>query len=116
MDSRNKLTNQKPPTTLQLIKAYENIAVKIAEKFAKKQGMEIDEWLSPTVVWLGDYVFNIEDIILDLKTKQKKGLILQWQNESMIYAMKGYELDRINYASYIKGLRYDHLEQQKGLR
>ena len=88
---------------------YESICNEIVKKFAKKQDIDFDGWVGNDVGGIaafgGEYFLGMKDIILDLKTKQKKGLILEWQNVIIEYAMSDPPKQPINYKSYTLGLR-----------
>ena len=96
---------------LELKQAYENACNMYVEVFCKKQEMYFDGWIGHIVGEMGcfgDYYLSIQDIILDIQTNQKKGLILDWHNDGVEHALNGKE-GHINYASYIKWLRYKDL-------
>jgi hypothetical protein len=88
---------------------YEYICNQIVKRFAKKQELDFDGWVGNEVggiaSFASQYFFSMEDIILDLKTKQKKGFILEWQNDMVEYAMSEPPKQTINYKSYTLGLR-----------
>lgn len=90
-------------TTLILYKGICNDLVKL---FAEKQDLEFYGWAGGTVgevAGFADYFFNLSDIIYDLETNQKKGLIMEWND----YYMEAHydKKDHVNYKSYSKGLR-----------
>lgn len=92
-----------------MIKKYEQICNEIVKEFCKKQELDFDPemWVAGEVggvICLGDYYFNLLDIVRDLKTMQPKGLILDWYNETLDEKDEGIY---INYKSYTMGLRYD---------
>jgi len=58
------------------------------------------------------YFFNLSDIILDLKTKQPKGQILDWQSDGVDFNMFNDNQQHINYKSYTMGLRYNQLKSE----
>ena len=94
---------------------YEAICNEYVQKFANKQGLEFDKdaWVGGTVggiVCLSDYFFDLADIVLDINTRQPKGLILKWQNDSIEAHMENPFTENINYYSYSKGLRYSDLK------
>ena len=56
----------------------------------------------------------MSDIILDLTTKQSKGLILDWQSDGVDFNIFKENKKYINYKSYIMGARHGELtEPQK---
>jgi|GEM_PF-2275517 len=79
--------------------------------FAKKQGLEFEEWLDDdpsTEIAIFNYsrfYFNVSDIILDLNTKTKKGLILNWHDDEVEFN-PNHEIEVISYRQYISGLRF----------
>ena len=97
--------------TNEIINFYQIYCNKIINKFAKKQDLQFDGWVGDDIgnvsCFCGEYYFNLSDIILDLKTKQPKGFILQWQIEYLEFNVtKEIEQHKnINYKSYTMGLR-----------
>ena len=93
------------------INLHDIICNLIVKKFAKKQELEFDGWISDEVggvaLFSGSFSFNFSEIMLDIRTKQPKGLIIQWQNDCDNNQKKQY----INYKSYSMGLRYDQLNK-----
>ena len=100
---------------MEKINKYENICNEIINKFCKKQDIYFEFWVADLVgevAVFGDYSFNFTDIIRDLKTNQPKGLILQWQIDSIDFYFKNKKSKyRINYYSYCKGVRYEDLKK-----
>jgi len=92
---------------------YESICNEWVGKFATKQGLNFEGWVGGEVGgiadFIGQYYFNISDIVFDLTTKQPKDLILTWQDDSVEYMSANTENYPINYKSYTLGLRYDQL-------
>ena len=69
---------------------------------------EKDMWVGGDVggtILIGDYFLNFDVIVLDMNTKQPKGLILEWYNETMEDPTKW-----INYKSYTMGLRQSEIK------
>jgi len=97
-----------------LIDNYENICNELLQKFITKQGIEFDGWIAEEVGTIAccssQYFFNFEDIVHDLKTKQPKGLILDWLMDGTDYNMFREKTQYINYKSYTIGLRYSDLK------
>lgn len=100
-------------TIQQLHKQYKDFCQEFITKFCRKQGLDFDGWVGSEVggiaEFIGQYFFNISDVILDLTTKQPKGLILSWQDDGLDYALNEGGTERINYKSYTMGLRYADL-------
>jgi hypothetical protein len=121
-------------TIKQLNNQYESICNQWIEKFCTKQDLDFDGWIADEVGGIASfacqYFFNLSDIILDLITKQPKGLIISWQIEDVDFYMSQYKEDldfifnininfrsnvmgligykeKINYKSYTMGLRHD---------
>lgn len=100
----------------QLKKQYEFVCNEYIKKFANKQDLDFDGWVGDEVggvaIFSCEFYFNMHDIVLDINTKQKAGLILEWQSMSVEYNLLKPESERnfINYNSYIKGVRYMDLE------
>ena len=93
----------------ELRRMYEDVCNKYVELFCKKQGIDFDYWIADEVGDISSfacqYFFSISDIIYDLNHKVKKGIILQWQEDSVEN-----EGQSINFPSYAKGLRYSDLK------
>jgi hypothetical protein len=98
----------------ELNRKYEFVCNEWVQKFCNKQQIEFDGWVgnevSGTASFVCQYFFNLSDIVLDLKTKQPKGQILQWYNEGVEFNMLNETQEHINYKSYIMGLRYNQLK------
>lgn len=92
-----------------LLDNYDAVCNDIVTKFSNKQGLEFDGWVGDEIGGIAgfatQYFFNISDIILDLKTKQPKGLIIEWQSEVVDFNMLKDKPKYINYKSYTMGLR-----------
>jgi hypothetical protein len=84
---------------------YEEICIAYVEKFCKKQEMDFYGWVGDTVggiAFCNDFFFDFQDIVLDINSFQKKGLIVDWYYGEMT--------EGINYYSYTKGLRISDLK------
>lgn len=102
--------SSKPLKLNQLRNKYESACCEYAERFAEKQGLEFDYWVSDIVggvAAFGDYFFTIDNIVFDINSRQPVGLILQWQGDTLANQDK----QPVNYYSYAKGLRYDDIVQ-----
>lgn len=80
----------------------------IVELFCKKQDLDFEFWVGDAVgevASCGSYYFSLKDIILDLDKDLKKGIIIQWYNDSFGSLQK-----YMNYNSYTMGLRYEDLK------
>lgn len=108
---------KKQLTIPQLKKQYEEVCNQYITKFVKKQELDFDGWVGDEVGGIASfstqYFFNLSDIILDLNTKQPKGLILEWQNNGVENALNTPFSETINYKSYTMGLRNKDLITQK---
>jgi hypothetical protein len=92
----------------QINSEYEKACNEYIEMFCKKQDLEFDYWIGgvcEVAGFISQYYFNLSDIIHDLNTKQKKGLILQWQDDGIDAHFRGID-ENINYKSYCMGARY----------
>jgi len=102
--------NKQKESTETLLSEYANICNKIVAKFCKKQEIEFDFWVLDEAGGIAsfntEYFFSMSDIILDLNTKQKKGLILNWQIDSVDSHLSTPFAKSINYNSFIMGARY----------
>ncbi len=88
----------------QLKKQYEKSCVAYIEKFCDKQGMVFNGWIGDQVggvAYCNDFFFNFLDIVWDINSGQKKGLIVDWYYNGMT--------EGINYFNYTKGLRISDL-------
>lgn len=89
----------------ELKKQYAFICNEWVAKFCNKQGFEFEGWVGDVVgsgVFCSDIWFSLQDIILDIETKQPKGAILEWHDGNLENPEKA-----INYSSYVKGLRVE---------
>jgi hypothetical protein len=99
-----------------LINKHETICNEIVYKFAKKQKMNFNGWVGDhvggTAEFASQYYFNINDIVLNLKTKQPKGFILQWQDEYVKFNIgkQSENFKDISYYSFTMGLRLNDIE------
>jgi len=86
------------------------------QKFCNKQQIDFDGWVGDEIGGIASfacqYFFNLSDIILDLKTKQPKGQILDWQSDGVDFNMFNDNQQHINYKSYTMGLRYNQLKSE----
>lgn len=112
MDERDYIALNKDLNKMKLIENYEKSCNDIVKAFCKKQDIEFDFWVADEVGGIAgfasQYFFNVSDLVLDLKTNQPKGFILDWQSESTEYNMfrSNKKRKNINYNSYIMGLRF----------
>lgn len=93
-----------------IIKDYEKACDAIVKSFEKKQGIVLDGWIGYYRIaeFSGEYFLGLDDIILDLRTKQTKGLILKWHDDTLHNNLRSNKkTNLINYNSYIMGLRYE---------
>ena len=86
----------------------EKAATAYVDLFCKKHDARLEFWvdsISYSMCLIGDNFFNLQDIILDLEFNCTKDLIWNWYD----YNLESYEKDasdyRINYRSWIKGIR-----------
>lgn len=82
---------------------YKECCKKYIEQFCKKQNIEFDGWIGNNVGGVAvcsDYYLSFNDIVWDINSKQRKGVILNWYNDNLDGPEKS-----INYFSYTKGLR-----------
>ena len=103
----------------ELNEKYEFACNELVKKFCNKQGLQFDYWINDEIGGIASfsnsYFFNLCDIILDLKTKQPKGLILSWQDEGVEFNFNHQNITNINYKSYTMGLRYEQLTKKNKL-
>ncbi len=84
------------------------ICNKYVSKFCKKQDMNFEGWAANIVGGIAhcnDFLFDFQDIILDINSGQKKGVIIDWYYQNIDNPKKN-----INYYSYTKGLRIDQIK------
>jgi hypothetical protein len=65
----------------ELKKEYELICSKYINVFCKKQDLDFKGWVAENIGGIaicGDFYFNFQDIVLDINSKQPKGLIIEW--------------------------------------
>lgn len=100
-----------------LNKQYAYLCNEYIKMFCTKQDIEFDGWIGDEVggiaSFISQYFFNLSDIVLDLNTKQRKGLILRWQDDGVDFNIGRKKPQYINYKSYTMGLRYQQLEKKK---
>lgn len=93
----------KTTTLTELKKQYEFACNEYIKRFCKKQEMDFEGWVGDTigsVAYCNDFYFNLQDIVLDINSKQPKGAIVTWYYENLETPENA-----INYYSYTKGLR-----------
>jgi len=85
------------------------IANEWVDKFCKKQEIEFDYWVADEVGGIGSFInqyfFTLSDIVYDIRTRQPKGLILQWQDEEMEYCLEN-DGGFTSYYGYTKKVRH----------
>ena len=100
----------------ELNRQYEFVCNEWIQKFCNKQQIDFDGWVGDEIGGIASFVcqyfFNLSDIILDLKTKQPKGQILDWQSDGVDFNMFNDNQQHINYKSYTMGLRYNQLKSE----
>lgn len=84
----------------QLKETYKQTALSLVKLFCEKQEFEFNEYcfcgdMFDGLVWVGDMVFNLTDIVFDLENDCKKGFIVEWYDYVFINS------EKINYRSYI---------------
>jgi len=96
-------------TLEQLKRKYESSCNEYVRRFCKKQVMNFEGWVGDDIGGIAccnDFFFNLNDIILDINTKQAKGSIIDWYYENLEHVHKdSFTYTAINYYSYTKGLR-----------
>jgi hypothetical protein len=93
---------------------YEKVITEIVKLFEKKQGVELEFWVSDEiggVACFGDNYFGVNDIIEDMDSGSEPGEIFKWQDDNTHESITNGNRF-INYASYLKGLRIDKLPQK----
>jgi hypothetical protein len=97
----------------ELNKQYEFVCNEWVQKFCNKQFIDFDGWVSNEIGGIASfscqYFFSLSDIILDINTKQPKGLIFKWQSDGVDFNLSNKVPQNINYKSYTMGLRYEQL-------
>lgn len=103
--------------TTELKQMYEYVCNQYIRKFCNKQRMDFDGWVADEIGGIAEfasqYFFNMSDIMMDINTRQPIGLILNWQNEGVDAHFENDKSANINYRSYIMGLRFDMLNENK---
>ena len=92
---------------------YEKCCNDFVNMFAKKHGLEFEGWIGDNVGGIADFInqyyFNMDDIILDLRSSTGKYFIMEWQDATVAYSMSNEGKPLINDRSWIMGLRYTDL-------
>jgi hypothetical protein len=86
-----------------LKRQYEFACNEYAKRFCNKQEMNFEGWVRDVVggiAYCNDFLFNFQDIVWDINSKQPKGAIIDWYYSNLEHPEKS-----INYYSYTKGLR-----------
>lgn len=95
--------------------AYHKACNKLVALFSKKHDIEFDYWVCDEVggiaSFITQYFFTMDDIVFDIATEQPKGLILQWQDDTVKFYKS--EDNQINFKSYTKGLRHNQVNNSK---
>lgn len=113
--SADKILKENKTTPLKkLMQQHDELCNEIVIKFSNKHELEFDGWVADEIggiaSFIQQYFFNLSDIVLDLRTKQRKGFIIKWQDETTDYHFLTSKTEYINYQSFIKGLRYKDLK------
>ena len=90
------------------LKGFERSTALLVDMFCKKQDAEVEFIVADQICGIyciADNFFSLDDIYFDMKTKQKKGKIFEWQNDG-IEAHFNVITENINYRSYCMGSRY----------
>lgn len=85
---------------ISLIEEYELICSQIVKAFCRKQAMVFEGWIADKIgeiATCNDFHFDLTDIVLDMKTNQPKGLIIDWYYNDI----ENLE-HKLNYATFIK--------------
>jgi hypothetical protein len=112
----NGNSNRLPQTFKSLKKQYEKVCNEIVKMFCEKQDVDFDFWIGDQVgecaSFINEYSFTMAEIILDLESKQPIGFIFEWQRADIDFNMFRKEPFHVNYASYIKGLRFKEIDNE----
>jgi len=88
-----------------LKRKYEDACNEYLEIFCEKQALENYGWIGDDIggsALCSDFMFTMDEIKLDIDTKQQVGTIIKWYDDNV-------NDNHINYYSYIKGLRTSDL-------
>lgn len=100
---------------MNLKKNLEKSVNDIVKAFEKKQELYFEFFVSDDVTGVAcfsnEYYIHLSDVCHDIFTEQPKGLIVQWQDESIEN-----ENETINYQSYCMGLRFDMVEKYSEMK
>ena len=91
----------------ELKKQYESVCNEYVKLFCKKQRMVFEGWVGDNVggvAYCNDFYFDLQDIVLDINSNQKYGIIIDWYYANLETPGK-----TINYYSYTKGLRVSEI-------
>jgi hypothetical protein len=92
---------------------YEKVCNEYVKRFCEKHDLEFGGWVAGIVgdiASYGDFYFSFQDVVWDINSKQPKGLIIKWYDEVLLSLGPS-----INYYSYTKGLRTEHLGKRNHL-
>lgn len=99
-------------------KEFEKVANSYIHGFAKKHEVDFEFWVGDEVggvaCFNSEYFFNFDDIRHDIDNNIPKGLISDWQNDTVEYNLHG--MKSINFKSYAIGLRYADIQSQGAAR
>lgn len=87
----------------QLKKIYEYLCNEYIKAFCNKQSLTFHGWVADQIggiACFNGFYFNFQDIVWDVNSKQKKGVIIDWYYENLETPEKS-----INYFNYTKRLR-----------
>jgi len=79
-------------------KRFEKAVAEYVKAFCKKHGLEFEFWVADLIGTVGsfsDYYFTMEDIRLDIDTKQPKGKIFDWYEHHLVK-----KNNHVNYYTY----------------
>ena len=86
---------------------YEDVCMQYVQLFCKKHELEFDYWTANevgTIAFMGDYVFNFQDIITDIEKNAPENEIIEWYDYTLRMHDDG-KVGCMNYKSWLMGAK-----------
>jgi hypothetical protein len=98
---------------------YRNACNDIVSVFARKQGLTFDFWVCDEIggvaCFWDIYFFSIQDMLYDIESRRKKGLILKWIEDAVEANNKEPDIEFAPYREYcsIKDFNNGKIKEDK---
>lgn len=92
----------------QLRKCLDKIIDLYIDEFCEKHECYLEYWVADDttgIACFGDNFFNLGDIVYDVDNNCKARDIFNWQNHEVEKAMDDENCKKVNFVSYLRGLR-----------